>query len=141
MPVLDTDFLIRLQAGDEGAKRLLKELERERLVVPPWVVVEFLTGHTGDTRRVLDDLARAFTLVQTSPAWALEAAKLRKALHQKKAKIRLPDFWIATFARLLNTFVVTQNVKHFRAFEVPVRTWDRGATQEATGRPSPTPTS
>lgn len=123
MPVLDTSFLIRLQAGDERAQALLTELKGEPLVVPPWVVVEFLTGHTGEPQRVLGELDRAFTLVQTTPAWALEAARLRRELHERGARIRLPDFWIATFARLMDTFVVTQNTKHFAAFGIGVRSW------------------
>jgi predicted nucleic acid-binding protein len=123
MPVLDTSFLIRLQARDQKAMALLEELAGETLTVPPWVVVEFLTGHTAKPERVLEDLARAFTLVQTSPEWTMEAAKFRKALHAKGSKIRLPDFWIATFARLLETSVVTQDVKHFAALGVKTRTW------------------
>ena len=123
MPVLDTSFLIRLQAGDPAAVALLHEMKGELLVVPPWVVVEFLTGHTGKPERVLDDLARAFTLVQTTPTWAVEAARLRRSLREKGAKIRLPDFWIATFARGLGTSVVTQDAKHFAALGVPTRTW------------------
>ena len=123
MPILDTSFLIRLQAGDTAARALLTELAAETLVVPPWVVVEFLTGHTGKPERVLEDLDRAFTLAQTTPEWTLEAARFRKKLHDKGAKIRLPDFWIAAYARLLDTPVVTQNTKHFDALGVETRTW------------------
>ena len=123
MPILDTSFLIRLQSDDPAAKALLKELEGEPLIVPPWVVVEFLTGQPGDPRSGLDDLSRAFLLSQTSTEWALDATELRRQLHRRGAQIRLPDFWIAAFARLFGTFVVTQNVKHFRAMGVPVRSW------------------
>lgn len=123
MPVLDTSFLIRLQAGDPAARTLLTDLTGETLVVPPWVVVEFLTGHTGRPERVLADLDRAFTIAHTTAEWMLEATRLRKELHGKGAKIRLPDFWIAAYARLLDTAVVTQNTKHFDAFGVPTRTW------------------
>lgn len=123
MPVLDTSFLIRLQHGDPAARALLKELSGEVMVVPPWVVVEFLTGHTGRPERVLADLDRAFTIAHTTAAWTLEAAKFRKELHRKGAKIRLPDFWIATYARLLDTDVVTQNREHFEALGVPIRSW------------------
>lgn len=123
MPVLDTSFLIRLQSGDPAARALLQEISEESLVVPPWVVVEFLTGHTSKPETVLEDLNRAFTLLQTTPQWAVDAARLRRALREKGAKIRLPDFWIATFAKGLRTYVVTQDVKHFAALGVPTRTW------------------
>lgn len=123
MPILDTSFLIRLQAGDEAARALLEAIKDETLVVPPWVVVEFATGHTSKPERVLEDLTRAFTLLQTTPQWAIDAAKLRRVLRAKGAKIRLPDFWIATFAHGLRTYVVTQDTKHFAALGVPTRSW------------------
>lgn len=123
MPVLDTSFLIRLQSGDPAARVLLEEIKGELLVVPPWVVVEFLTGHTSKPERVLEDLARAFTLLQTTPQWSVDAARFRKDLREKGAKIRLPDLWIATFARGLGSYVVTQDVKHFAALGVATRTW------------------
>lgn len=123
MPLLDTSFLIRLQARDEAAIDLLGGLSGEPLLVPPWVVVEFLTGHTSKSERALEDLACSFTLVQTSPEWAIEASRFRRKLHAKGAKIRLADLWIATFARLHDTAVVTQDVKHFRALGVKTRTW------------------
>lgn len=123
MPVLDTSFLIRVQAGDAGAQALLKELTGQALVVPPWVVVEFLTGHTGRPEQVLEELDHAFTILHTSTEWMLEAGRFRRELHQKRLRIRLPDFWIATYARLLDTPVVTQNTRHFDALGVPTRSW------------------
>lgn len=123
MPVLDTSFLIRLQAKDTAAQALLREIRSETLVVPPWVTVEFLTGHSRDPRLVLDELRNAFQLTETSPEWALAASAWRKELHGAKKRIRLPDFWIASFARLFDTYVVTGNVRRFRDLGVGVRTW------------------
>lgn len=123
MPVLDTAFLIRLQAGDAAARDLLEQLAGQPLVVPPWVVVEFLTGHTGAPERVRQELDRAFMLVETDAAWTIAAARFRRELHRKGTKIRLPDFWIATFARLLDTPVVTQDVKHFAAMGIETISW------------------
>lgn len=123
MPVLDTSFLIRLQAGDRDALALFAEISNEMLVVPPWVVVEYVTGHGGKPERLVEELDAAFTLLQTSPKWALDAAKMRRALREKGAKIRVPDFWIAAFAKGLRTYVVTQDERHFASMGVPTRSW------------------
>lgn len=123
MAVLDTSFLISLQEGDEAAEALLRELSEELLVVPPWVVVEYLTGHTARPERLLEELDRAFTLVQTTPQWAVDAARMRRSLRGKGIKIRLPDFWIASLAAGLRPPVVTRNVRHFESMGVATRTW------------------
>ena len=123
MPVLDTSFLIRLRSGDEAAAEMLREIEKEPLFVPPWVVVEFLTGFPATAESTLEELAASFVLVQTTPAWALAAAELRADLRRRRLKIRLPDFWIATFAKIFDTFVVTQNTKDFAVLGVETRSW------------------
>lgn len=120
---MDTSFLIRLHGRDPAAVSLLDEIASDMLVVPPWVAVEYITGHGGKPDRVLEDLQRAFTLLQTTPQWALDAALLRRSLLARGVRVRMPDFWIATFAKGLRTYVVTQDVKHFAALGVPTRTW------------------
>ncbi len=123
VPVLDTSFIIALEGGDAAARARLVELRDHLLVVPPWVVVEYLTGHTGRPERVVEDLDRAFTLVDADRRWAIAASRFRKGLRARGARFRLPDFWIATFARMLDTPVVTQDVRHFAALGVETLSW------------------
>lgn len=123
MPVLDTNFLIALQAGEEGAVRLLNDLRGERLVVPAIVAVEFLTPYGTRAPKALEELHRAFTVTHTSDEWVLAAARLRQRLRREKRSLRLADFWIAAWAVHEDTAVVTRNVKDFDAMGVATRSW------------------
>lgn len=123
MPILDTDFLIALHQEDEAAVRRLVELQHEPLYIPAIVAVEFLTPFGPRARRAYEELGRAFTLVATSPEWVMAAANLRHRLRKEGRSIRLADFWIATWAVLYETPVVTRNAKDFRATGVDVIAW------------------
>lgn len=123
MPVLDTNFLIALKDEEPAATRLLNDLRGETLLVPSVVAVEFLTPYGPKATLAHEELARAFTLVHTSGDWVLAAAKLRNRLRREGKSIRLADFWIATWAALHDTFVVTKNVKDFEALGVESRGW------------------
>lgn len=123
MPVLDTSFLIALESGDEPAERLLKTLHPQPLLVPSIVAVEFLTPYGDEAERALEELARAFHLCHTSKPWMIEASKLRHRLHQEGESIRLVDFWIATWASLHDTSVVTRNARDFEPMGIPLEIW------------------
>ncbi len=119
MPVLDTDFLIALQQQDPDAQRLLDSIQHETLYVPSIVVVEFMTGFE-DQAGALEAIASSFTIADTDVAWALELAKQRRRLRKTGAKIRVADFWIAGWAWLHDTVVVTRNEADYRPLGVTV---------------------
>lgn len=123
MPVLDTSFLIALEGKDEDAIDLLERLEGRPLLVPDIVAVEYLTPYVEETERAYEELQRAFHLVSTSPQWILEASRMRHRVHEEGSSIRLVDFWIATWARLHDTSIVTRNEGDFEPFGVPIETW------------------
>lgn len=123
MAVLDTSFLIALENEDQQAMELLQWLDNEPLLVPDIVAVEYLTPYGEKAPRAYDELERAFHLVSTSPEWVLEASRLRHRLHERGVSIRLVDFWIATWASMHDTAIVTRNEGDFEAFGVPIETW------------------
>lgn len=123
MPVLDTSFLIALQAGDEKALELLATMKDEPLLVPGIVAVEFLTPFGAKAEKTYVELDRSFSLVHTSADWVLAAARLRQRLHRERRSIRLADFWIAAWAVLHDTPVVTRNATDFAAMGVATLTW------------------
>jgi predicted nucleic acid-binding protein len=130
MPVLDTNFLIALQERDEAAMALLASMQREPLLVPSIVAVEFLAPYGANARDAKDAyeaLERSFTIAHTDAAWIEAATKLRARLRKAKKSIRLADFWIATWAVAHGTSVVTKNVKDFEAIGVKTSTWRTAA--------------
>lgn len=123
MPVLDTNFLIALQDQDRAALTLLDEVHTERLLVPSIVAVEFLTGYTRGRREAHEALDAAFDVVHTDAAWIHTASQLRDRLRSKRRSIRAADFWIASWAVLHDTPVISRNVKDFEAMGVECRSW------------------
>ncbi|MEA3200621.1 MAG: hypothetical protein QOE90_2049 [Thermoplasmata archaeon] len=123
MPVLDTNFLIALDSQDEAAIALLHELRAERLLVPDVVAAEYLTPLGARAAEGYQAIARAFTPASTSKEWVLAAAALRQRLRKEKRSIRLADFWIAAWAELEDTFVVTRSEKDFAAMGIKTRAW------------------
>lgn len=123
MPVLDTNFLVALQSGDEAAAGLLREIARQPLLVPSVVAVEFLTPYGARAKRAREELDRAFEVVHTSEAWVETAARFRERLRKERRSIRIADFWIATWAVLHDTEVVTKNVKDYEAMGVATLSW------------------
>lgn len=117
MPVIDTTFLIDLELGVDQAKSCLQGLQGQTLVVPAVVAVEYLTL-SADPEDDLAQLRRGYSMPEGKDAWILVAAALRRDLHAQGAKIRIPDLWIAAWARLLKTYVVTANARHYRAMGV-----------------------
>lgn len=122
MPVLDTNFLIALHEREASAIRLLETLQGEPLLVPSIVAVEFLTAF-DDPTEAYDELERGFQFVHTSREWVRTATLRRQKLRRQGKSIRLADFWIATWAFLHDTFVVTRDAKDFQALGVAARTW------------------
>lgn len=123
MAVLDTNFLIALHDREGPALRLLDELRGEVLLVPSVVAVEFLTAYGRRAPEAYAELERAFTVAHTDGDWVREAARLRARLRREGRSIRLADFWIATWAHLHGTFVVTRNERDFEALGVRARRW------------------
>ena len=122
MAVLDTSFLIALEQGDEAAVAWLRAHRTEEHVVPDFVAVEYLTGHTAE-EEALARLDEAFRIAHGDMDWVRASVRLRKSLRTRKARFRTPDFWIAAWGQYLGTVVVTRNVKHFEAFGVPSEAW------------------
>lgn len=120
MPVLDTNFLIALDDKDEAARGLLAELAGERLLVPSLVAAEYATGFVNPEPE-LERLAAAFQVEQTTAGWMRAAAKLRRTLRGKA--VRRNDVWIAAWASLHATYVVTRNEADFKALGVATRSW------------------
>src|SRR5688500_13395879 len=123
MPVLDTNFLVALRGGDPAAAALLTKLRGEELIVPDVVAVEFMTplAGTDDREAALAILEQEFHVRHADRAWVLEAAAFRNALRRKGAMIRRVDFWIACWARVHGTFVVTRDGSDFAAFGVKTK--------------------
>lgn len=119
--ILDTNFLIALEKGEAAAVDWLAEHGDEH-GVPDFVAVEYLTGHTS-TAAALDAIEGAFVILHGDRDWIDAAVALRKALRRKGARFRVPDFWIAAWARYHDTSVVTRNRSHFQQLGVPVETW------------------
>ena len=122
MPVLDTNFLIALDLEDAQAAALLQELAGEPLVVPSLVAAEYLTPQ-ADPDAALRQMEAAFTIAHTTPGWVVEAAALRRELRLARVPARSADAWIACWARLHKTFVVSRNAKEFQRLGVEVRSW------------------
>jgi predicted nucleic acid-binding protein len=124
MPVLDTSYLIAMRQGDEAASRMLDDLESETLHVPAVVAAEYLTGLAPSERGpTLLALQSQFSLAHTSPDWIATAAEVRANLRGRGRVIRSADLWIACWATLHDTYVVTRNVKDFETLGVEARSW------------------
>ena len=122
MPVLDTNFLIALEQGDEDAVQWLRDHRAAEHHVPDFVAVEYLTGHT-EADAAFDALQAAFVIAHGDPAWIQSATRMRKSLRSDKVRFRTPDFWIAAWADHLGTSVVTKDAAHFRPLKVTVESW------------------
>lgn len=122
MPVLDTNFLIALEMGDEAAHRF-NEVHGHSLLLPSVVAAEFLTPFGSKASQQFDLLMRSYRILDTSPEWILAAAAVRKKLVEARKRIRLADAWIAAWAVVHDTYVVTRNVKDFQALGVEAVAW------------------
>lgn len=122
MPVLDTNFLIALDDPDDQADTLLAQLG-PGVVVPAVVAAEYLTGSGRHAASDLDRIARHFLVAHTSAAWIQAAAALRRKAREQGRRPRLADSWIAAWAIVHDTYVVTRNVKAFEALGVKAKSW------------------
>jgi predicted nucleic acid-binding protein len=122
MAVLDTDFLIALEQDDAGAVEWLHERREEEHLVPDFVVVEYLTGHS-EPEEALDLIEKSFTILHGDLEWIRASVSLRKKLRRKGVRFRTPDFWIASWAHYRKAPVITRNRRHFRALGVPAVSW------------------
>ena len=124
MAVLDTNFLVALDAGDGAAVDLLAQMHKDGEVprVPSLVAVEY-AHHFPDPAMVIETICRTLEYEDTSTAWAFHATRLRQRLHQEVARIRHADFWIAAFADLHREAVITKDGRHFEAMGIPTRAW------------------
>lgn len=122
MAVLDTNFLIALEQRETRAEQWLAEHQNEEHFVPDIVAIEYLTGHTAH-EEALEVFEASFTIAHGSLEWIRSSVVLRQTLRKRKRRFRSPDFWIAAWARHLQTSVVTRDTRHFQAFEIPVETW------------------
>lgn len=118
MPVIDTTLLIQLDQRQTRALDCLQALAGQQLVLPPAVAAEFLTV-SEDPKADLAQLHRGYAIPEGKDDWILAAAALRRELHGQGVRIRVPDLWVAAWARLLKTYVVTANARHYRAMGVP----------------------
>lgn len=122
MAVLDTNFLIALEAQDPGAIQWLEGHRTEEHHVPDFVAVEYLTGHSAPDD-AFDTLDAAFTIAHGTADWIRAATRLRKNLRKRHVRFRSPDFWIAAWAYFLETSVVTRNRGHFKDLGVELADW------------------
>jgi predicted nucleic acid-binding protein len=114
MPVLDTNFLIRLDARDPAAEKALRAIEAQDLVLPAQAAAEYLAG-VADPEAELARLHAGFRVVQTTDVHLLVVARLAaKAFAAfEVARPRWGDLHIAAAALLEGTYVVTTNKRHF----------------------------
>jgi predicted nucleic acid-binding protein len=122
MPVLDTNFLIALHDRDPRAEAVLAGLRGQALLVPSIVAVEFVQG-LASPEHGQSELQAGFTVVHTTTAWIATAAAHRRRLRREGKKIRAADSWIAAWALLEDTFVVTRNRADFEAMHIQTRQW------------------
>lgn len=120
MPVLDTNFLIRLKNRDPAALAAFERLQNDDLVVPAMAAAEYLYG-VQDAVSELVGLHRAFRVAHTSDAWLLEAYRLASA-GGRSGRPRWADLFIAAHALLEGTYVVSTNKRDFK--ELGIACWN-----------------
>jgi len=127
VPLFDTNYLIDLTGGDDGALSLAKQVDSSSDVKAISVVTvhEYLRGvlyhHLGKkpqeekTRKALADLAH-FEQLGFTPAIAREAARLDAILYRAGTMIPYADVIIASTATHHNLPLITRD-SHFHSIE------------------------
>lgn len=104
--------------GLEAAKRALRRVENDDLLVPYQTACEYLAG-MEDPVAELQGLAASYTLVAPTAAHVLEVAQLVRRIGGRP---RWGDVHIAAAAHLEGTYILTANPKDFAA--LGCRVWD-----------------
>lgn len=118
MPILDTNFLIRLDEDDPVAVRTLRKIDQDHLVVPYQAALEFACG-TDDPEASLMDIDSTFTLERPEQETLEIAVRLIADNRKKNLRTQTGDAWIAASASLRADYVVTTNKRDFRALGIP----------------------
>lgn len=117
--LLDTCFLIDLANGNQGAVKLLDELERDRtpLLVPSVALLEYLNGWR-DARAALAGVERAAEVIDFASEDAAEATRLtRESLKKGRYPGYVDTIIAATSIARGGIPIVTRNGKHFPGCE------------------------
>lgn len=123
MPVLDSNFLIRLDVEDKDAVRALDQVAKDVLIVPAQAALEFLAG-VDDPERAMQVLEGAFVVEMPIKAVTVEAAILARLGRERSFRVQSGDAWIAAHAMVRGDFVISSNKRHFKRLDVPC--WDFG---------------
>lgn len=122
MPVLDSCFLIMLSHDDKQTVRALHKVNTTHLIVPAQAAAEFLVGvdeHSEELKAIHD----SFDVVHTDDNHLLAMAELRSKARTRAIRPRWGDIHIAAQAKIHDTYVITNNERHFRQLGVPVWDW------------------
>ncbi len=116
--IADSTVLIHLWRHRKHQDRIVPL--RERLIghepLLPWMVLyEFARGHfhRGRTEAEMMDFLARFTLLPTTQAQVLRAARIASELQSKGITPGTGDAWIAAAALEADLPVLTHNVDHF----------------------------
>lgn len=118
MPVLDANFLIRLDHDDPKARAALERIQEEILAVPYQAAFEYAAG-TADPAASLVAVAASFVLEQPTPEHIRRAAAVVAQARRDGRRADRADAWIGASALLRGDYVVTSNKRDFTGLGVP----------------------
>jgi predicted nucleic acid-binding protein len=122
MPVLDTEVLIRLSAGDPVATAAVTRLRQEgrQLWVPAIAAIEYLAG-AEDAVAACHRLKQSFEVVHTTDLLTIQAAQtMASFMDKRKGTLPWNDAIIGAEALLRRTYVLSRNVRDFERLGIPV---------------------
>lgn len=120
MPVFDTSFVVDFLRGDEGARRLMRLLERGAapLGVTPYTHFELYAG-IGRSDRAAEEKRRVESLLDALVVFPFEAEAAKFAglldarLEREGRSVGLVDLLMGCTALHHGESLVTRNRKHF----------------------------
>ncbi len=124
MPVLDSNLLIRLDEDDPVAVRTLRRIDKEILIVPYQVALEYACG-AHDPEDALNDVLSAFTLERPESETLKKAVDLAARARNQGIRFKGGDTWIAACAALRSDYVVTTNKRDFSQLGVPAWNYEK----------------
>ena len=113
-PVFDTNIVIDWLKDRPQAIAELQRYRRHRISRITWM--EVLAGEPLETRDVVQDLLRAFELIEVDSRIGMAAADIRH-----RTRMKLLDATILATAQVNGTILITRNTKDFPSHMPGVR--------------------
>ena len=113
--LVDTDILIDVSKGNQGAVEFLDELENSKISVIS--AMELIVGaRNKEEIKIIDEFLSNYERFLINEEITIRALELIK-LHSLSDGLSIPDAFIASTAINKNLTLMTKNIKHFKVIK------------------------